>query len=109
MSPSEKYTLPSSESADVLSGTAYRTIGVLGQGGMGQVLDAEHTALARRVVVKVVRGDTTVPQGEDRLRLEAQALARLEHPHLVRVLDFGVTRSDRPSPGTGPNRVVLRV
>lgn len=96
MLPPDEHTLPSSEIADVLAGTAYRTIGVLGQGGMGQVLDAEHTALARRVVVKVVRGDTTVPQGEDRLRLEAQALARLEHPHLVRVLDFGVTRGARP-------------
>lgn len=78
MLPPDEHTLPSSDVADVLAGTAYRTIGVLGQGGMGQVLDAEHTALARRVVVKVVRGDTTVPQGEDRLRLEAQALARTD-------------------------------
>ena len=92
----EEHTLPSSDAADVLAGTAYRTIGVLAQGGMGQVLDAEHRALARRVVVKIVRTDTGVPQGDDRLRLEAQALARLTHPHIVRVLDFGWARGERP-------------
>jgi len=85
-----------SEASDELAGTPYRTIGLVGRGGMGEVLDAEHRALGRRVVVKLVRADTPVPGGNDRLRLEAQALARLDHPNLVRVLDFGETSAGRP-------------
>ncbi len=66
---------------------------VLGLGAKGAVLGGVHLKLDRLVAVKVVRQD----QGSDswsadehrRLLLEAQALARIEHPNIVRVYDAG--------------------
>ncbi|KYF99864.1 protein kinase, partial [Sorangium cellulosum] len=64
---------------------------------MGEVIEAEHRALRKRVVVKLVRralaGD---PRFADRLRVEAQALAAVSSPHVVAVLDLGRTPSGRP-------------
>ena len=75
--------------ADILRGTAYRAVRQVGEGSMGLVVEAEHLALGHLVVVKLLhqalaqRADSV-----DRLRLEAQALARLRHPNLVAVTDF---------------------
>ncbi len=78
-----------------LEGTPYRAIGHLGQGGMGAVFEVEHRSLRRRLVMKVLR-EPNRPDLEDRLRLEAQALAQLNHPHLLAVVDYGHTPSGRP-------------
>ncbi|MCM3922522.1 serine/threonine protein kinase, partial [Frankia sp. AiPs1] len=51
---------------------------VLGRGGFGLVLAARHRELGRRVAVKVVPAASTV---------EAQLLASMDHPHIVRVHD----------------------
>lgn len=87
----------SSAGADLLAGTPYRTIGLLGKGGMGEVLLARHTALDRTVVVKIL-APTFASSADfaDRLRLEAQLVARLSHPNIVMVLDFGKTTTGRP-------------
>jgi serine/threonine-protein kinase len=65
----------------------------LGQGGMGVVLAAYDTRLDRRVALKLLRSrddvDTTASAGEARLVREAQAMARLSHPHVVAVYDAG--------------------
>ena len=83
--------------ATLFDGTPYRLIGTLGAGGMGEVFLAEHRALGHRVVIKVLREPYTDRDDlRDRLRVEGQALARLRHPHLVMVTDFGETRSGRP-------------
>jgi serine/threonine-protein kinase len=82
---------------DALAGTQYRTILRLGQSAAGEVLLAEHGALRRRVVVKVIaREHAEDARVADRLRLEAQSLAALDHPNLVAALDFGATRDGRP-------------
>jgi eukaryotic-like serine/threonine-protein kinase len=82
---------------DPLEGTPYRVIQRLGAGGMGEVYEAEHTALGKRVVIKLLhRYWTDDPVLVDRLRLEAQVLARLDHPNLVQVADFGQTPGGRP-------------
>jgi serine/threonine-protein kinase len=83
---------------DPLAGSEkYRAIRELGRGGMGQVFLAEHVALGAKVVVKLLHAEladkTTLV---DRLRLEAQACARLNHPNIVRVTDFDRTRDGRP-------------
>ena len=66
----------------------YRIDGVLGAGGMGIVYRGWDPALARAVAVKVVRAG-----GDDgltaRLAREAQALARLNHPHVCQIYDVG--------------------
>lgn len=79
-----------------LAGSAYRYVGFIGSGGMATVVEAEHMGLAKRVVLKLLREDLcSRPDLVDRMRIEAQALARLSHPNLVEVYDFGVTQAGR--------------
>jgi serine/threonine-protein kinase len=60
----------------------------LGEGGMGQVFKARHRRLHRVDALKVLRPEYRDTDNADRrFRREAQAVARLDHPHLVRVLD----------------------
>ncbi|HTR56453.1 MAG TPA: protein kinase [Kofleriaceae bacterium] len=66
----------------------YTLVRFLGRGGMGEVYVADDPELGRQVAIKVLRDDHG-----DRARLlrEAQALAKLEHPHVVSVYDVGST------------------
>ncbi len=74
------------DAAPVLGG--YRIEHEIGRGGMGIVYAARDLAADRRVAVKVMR----VPEsGAVRFRREFQTLARLEHPRVVAVYDFGQT------------------
>ena len=66
----------------------YRELELLGQGGMGVVYRARDPELDRPVAIKVMRDAT--PEFVARFRREAQAIARLVHPHVVQVYDFGV-------------------
>ncbi len=81
----------------LLDGTAYKAVRPLGRGGMGEVFEAEHLGLKKRVVVKLLRpelcGDRSLVE---RLHIEAQALARLDHPGIVGVHDMGTTAEGRP-------------
>ena len=68
----------------------YRIVQTLGRGGMGVVYKAEHTLLDRVVAVKVLpRALARDPQFLARFKREAQALAKLRHPHIVAVYDMG--------------------
>ncbi|MBA3454387.1 MAG: serine/threonine protein kinase [Deltaproteobacteria bacterium] len=72
----------------------FEVIGVIGQGAMGIVYRARDPELDRLVAVKIRRGAHLLDvEGEDRLRREAQALARLTHPNVVAVYETG--RHDR--------------
>ena len=67
----------------------YRVTRVLGSGGMGIVLEAEHVLLGRRAAIKTVRADLVSDPGvERRFLLEARAVASLDHPAIVRLYDF---------------------
>lgn len=65
----------------------------LGRGGMGVVYGAYDPLLGRRVAIKLVRHRETVDMVDvhvdERLRREAQALARLSHPNVVSLYDVG--------------------
>jgi eukaryotic-like serine/threonine-protein kinase len=79
-----------------LTGTRYRLIERVGEGGMGVVYRAHDRELARDVALKVVSlPGAEAPGTEERLRREAQILARLEHPGIVPVHDVGVLADGR--------------
>ncbi|MET8943983.1 protein kinase [Streptomyces sp. NPDC004542] len=74
----------------VLAGR-YSLDALLGRGGAADVHEAFDLLLRRRVAVKVFRADTGT-QTEERFAEEARLLARLQHPGLVTVHDYGRDR-----------------
>ena len=65
---------------------------LIGQGGMGAVYKARQTKLDRLVAVKILPPEWgRDPAFAERFGREARALARLNHPHIVAVHDFGET------------------
>ena len=63
--------------------------GLLGQGGMGTVYRARQRDLEREVALKILRPHPGDPAFAERFLREARALARLQHPSIVSVHDFG--------------------
>ncbi len=63
---------------------------VLGEGGMGQVLEVEHLALGRRFALKVLRLEKWNEELVRRFHREARALAKVSTPRVAQVTDFGV-------------------
>jgi serine/threonine protein kinase len=68
----------------------FELLELLGAGGMGEVYRARQRGLNRLVAVKVIRRDRAAsPQARARFRREAEAVARLSHPHIVAVHAWG--------------------
>ena len=68
----------------------YRVDAVIGQGGMGAVFRAWDLRLERAVAIKVVRADLlSNPDSRARFRRESQIVARLQHPSVVTIFDYG--------------------
>ena len=68
----------------------YRVDAQIGRGGMGAVFKARDVRLDRDVAIKVVRADLlSSPDARVRFRREAQVVARLQHPSVVAVFDYG--------------------
>ncbi|WP_444896069.1 protein kinase domain-containing protein [Microbulbifer sp. SSSA005] len=65
----------------------YRVERTLGAGGMGVVYLAEDIKLRRKVAIKRLRSDLSGNSAEARFRSEAELLARLNHPNIVRLYD----------------------
>jgi len=76
----------------------YRVLRELGRGGMGAVFLAERAdgQFEQRVALKLVRRSFAADGSLARFRAERQILARLEHPHIARLLDGGVSESGQP-------------
>ncbi len=71
-------------------GTPYRVIRRIGEGASGIVYEAEHIELGRRVALKVLAPEhATSPDAIERFRREARSVAKLSHPNLVSLYDFG--------------------
>ncbi|HEY4217395.1 MAG TPA: serine/threonine-protein kinase [Gemmatimonadaceae bacterium] len=72
------------------TGNRYRILRRLGGGGMADVYLAEQVQLTRHVVVKVLHPHLgRDPEVAERFRREAEAAAKLVHPHVCGILDYG--------------------
>src|ERR687894_2290952 len=62
----------------------------VGSGGMSSVYRAFDPTLERRVAIKLMHREISSDSDQlERFRREARAVARLNHPHVVTVIDFG--------------------
>ena len=73
---------------DVIA-SKYRLDRVVGVGGMGVVVEAQHLELEQAVAVKLLRPTRMTDDNRERFRREAQAAFRLTSEHAVRILDLG--------------------
>lgn len=76
----------------------WRITALLGSGGMGEVWEAQRDdgAYDARVAVKVLRMGSESTRLLQHFAREQRLLARLNHPHIARLLDAGRTGDDRP-------------
>jgi len=68
----------------------YRLLASVARGTMGEVFRGVHEGLQRPVAVKIVPLSSQESVGVESLLLEARALAKIEHPNIVRVYDVGI-------------------
>ena len=75
----------------------YKILQLIGEGGFGSVFMAEQEQpVRRRVALKVIKLGMDTRQVVARFEAERQALALMDHPHIAKVFDGGVTDSGRP-------------
>ncbi|HTQ53925.1 MAG TPA: protein kinase [Bryobacteraceae bacterium] len=77
---------------------AWETVKLLGRGGMGEVwlarrADGQHE---QQAAIKILSPYLAAPDSLSRFRRERQLLARLEHPHIARLLDGGMSPHGEP-------------
>ena len=74
----------------------YEYLGHLGKGRAGQVFKARDKLLKKNIVIKVMCSE--IPRQEDfqRFQREARAFSSLQHPNILRVLDFGLAADETP-------------
>lgn len=68
----------------------YRLLSLLGSGGFAEVYLGEHVYLKTQVAVKVLQTRMSGSEDMEGFLNEARTVARLSHPNIVRILDFGV-------------------
>jgi serine/threonine protein kinase len=84
------------EDPQVLAGTPYRLAKKIGEGASGIVYEAEHIELGRLVALKVLAPEhASATDAIERFRREARAVAKLSHPNLVQLFDFGKSLDGR--------------
>jgi serine/threonine-protein kinase len=75
----------------------YRVDRVLGQGGVGYVVSAEHLQLGTRVALKLLRpGLILHEEARARFLREARATAHIRSPYVVRLIDVGILEDGAP-------------
>ena len=81
---------------DSIASDRFRVTDTLGTGGMGTVYRARQTSLDRDVALKVLHSDMAFSaKARRRFGREARAVARVNHPHIATVYDFGTDDDGR--------------
>ncbi len=77
---------------------AYRLLGLLGQGGMGEVWRAERDVAGNKqpLALKILKLEDMSTEAQARFALEQRTLLKLVHPNIARLLDAGVATDGRP-------------
>ena len=88
--PNQKSPPPSLEALTVHF-SELEILEVIGVGGMGAVYKARQPKLDRFVALKILHVQDDDPAFEERFNREARVLARLNHPNIVNVYDFGTS------------------
>jgi serine/threonine-protein kinase len=72
-----------------------RLLEPLAEGAMGKVWKAEHLVLSCLVAVKFIHADLVkeIPELTERFEREAKAVAQIKSPHVVQILDYGISEA----------------
>jgi len=74
----------------------YQNFRKIGRGGMGSVFEAHDTVLNKPVAIKLLSLQNWSDEQVVRFQREAQALAKLNHPNIARIYDFGFDDNNAP-------------
>ena len=75
----------------------YKVVAKLGEGGMATVYKAIQESLQRPVAIKILAANMKeLPEIESRFDKESLIIAQLNHPHIIHVIDKGLTSKGRP-------------
>src|SRR6185312_2235598 len=69
---------------------------LIGSGGFAKVYRGKQTSLNRRVAIKVLKAPKLTQAMKMKFEEESKTLARLRHPHIVKIYDYGFTPSQEP-------------
>ena len=86
----------------------YRLLRLIATGGMGQVWEADDAVLDRRVAVKILKPEfSSDPEFVERFRSEAKVTARISHPGIATVYDYG--QIEDPASGSPLSYLVMEL
>gem|GEM_PF-4621623 len=74
----------------------YKVLRKVGQGMMGEVFECEDPKTANSIAVKTIRNHVISPVMVTRISQEARLLAGLDHPNIVKFVEFGMTMDGMP-------------
>lgn len=82
--------------AGTIIGASYEVIELLGRGAMGMVYRVRHITLSTEYALKILTDDKQNEVSVIRFQNEAQAIAKLNHPNIVAIYNFGVHDGSLP-------------
>lgn len=88
-SDTQTFVLKPRSSNELPEISGYEILRRIGRGGMGTVYQARHLRLNRMVALKIVEGATEGGELLARFQREAEAIALLQHPHIVQIHEVG--------------------
>lgn len=88
----ESHSLP----ADIVVGESYRIKCLLGKGGMGNVYLAEQIIIGKQYALKMLAPEQVTEENWNRFQNEGKAIARMDHPNIVKVYNMGLDKSGMP-------------